>query len=345
MPLSNFDFATSFASHAILHPLDFYSSVGPTLNESTFGLLGASFDPRRDITDLSGKVIFVTGGNTGLGKETILQLAHHRPSRIYLGARNATKARDAIADIQRQLSTSADIRHIPLDLASFASIRSAAEKFTSECDRLDILILNAGTMGNPPTTTEEGYEVQFGTNHIGHFLLTKLLLPVLQKTAASPASTDVRVVTLASLANCAAPSYDVMTSTDALLAASTWTRYAASKAANILFASELARRYPKILSVSVHPGTVTSNLYEQAKASSPVSKCGVAALSLFFRSVRSGALNQLWAAGVKRELLTNGAYYIPIGNHAKNNKYATDADMAKRLWEWTEAQISEKSVP
>jgi hypothetical protein len=63
MPLSNFDFATSFASHAILHPLDFYSSVGPTLNESTFGLLGASFDPRRDITDLSGKVIFVTGGN------------------------------------------------------------------------------------------------------------------------------------------------------------------------------------------------------------------------------------------------------------------------------------------
>jgi hypothetical protein len=75
-----------------------------------------------------------------------------------------------------------------------------------------------------------------------------------------------------------------------------------------------------------------------------VSKCGVAALSLFFRSVRSGALNQLWAAGIKRELLTNGAYYIPIGNHAKNNKYATDADMAKRLWEWTEAQISEKSV-
>ncbi|KAF7155642.1 hypothetical protein CNMCM5623_008184 [Aspergillus felis] len=284
MPLSDFAIAASLASYAILHPLDFYSSVGPTVNETTFGLLGASFDPKRDITDLSGKVIFVTGGNIGLGKETILQLAHHRPSRIYLGARNATKARDAIADIQKQLSTPADIRHIPLDLASFASIRSAAEKFTSECDRLDVLILNAGTMGNPPTTTEEGFEVQFGTNHIGHFLLTKLLLPVLQKTAASPSSTDVRVVTLSSLANCVAPSYDVMTFTDALLAASTWTRYAASKAANILFASELARRYPEILSVSIHPGAVTSNLYEHAKASDLVTKGGVAALSLFFRS-------------------------------------------------------------
>lgn len=283
-------------------------------------------------------------GNIGLGKETILQLAHHRPSRIYLGARNATKARDAITYIQEQLSNTVDIRHIPLDLASFASIRSAAEKFTSECDRLDILILNAGTMGNPPTTTEEGFEVQFGTNHIGHFLLTKLLLPVLRKTAASAPSADVRVVTVASMANTAAPSYDVMTSTDALLAASTWIRYAASKAANILFASELARRYPEILSVSIHPGAVTSNLYEQAKAWGPVTKYGLAALSLSFRSVRSGALNQLWAAGVKRELLTNGAYYIPIGIHATNNKYATDADMAKRLWEWTEAQISEKSA-
>jgi NAD(P)-dependent dehydrogenase (short-subunit alcohol dehydrogenase family) len=261
-----------------------------------------------------------------------------------LGARNATKARDAITYIQEQLSTPVDIRHIPLDLASFASIRNAAEKFTSECDRLDILILNAGTMGNPPTTTEEGFEVQFGTNHVGHFLLTKLLLPVLQKTAASGPSADVRVVTVASMANTAAPSYDVMTSTDALLATSTWIRYAASKAANILFASELARRYPEILSVSIHPGAVTSNLYETAKASDPVTKYGLSALSLFFRSVRSGALNQLWAAGIKRELLSNGAYYIPIGINATKNKYATDADMAKRLWEWTEAQISEKSA-
>ncbi|EAW08826.1 putative short-chain dehydrogenase/reductase family protein [Aspergillus clavatus NRRL 1] len=344
MPLNDLPVISKFASHAILHPLDFFSSVGPTLNELSFGLLGASFDPKRDIVDLSGKVVFVTGGNIGLGRETILQLAHHHPSRIYLGARNATKAHEAIISIQEQLPFPVDIRHIPLDLASFASIRAAVDTFTTHCDRLDVLILNAGTMGNPPATTQEGFEIQFGTNHVGHFLLTKLLLPVLQKTAAAAPDTDVRVVTVSSLANSAAPSYEVMTSTDALLAASTWARYAASKAANILFASELARRYPEILSVAIHPGAVTSNLYEHAKASDPVTKYGLAALFAFFRTVRSGALNQLWAAGVRREFLTNGAYYIPIGIHATNNKFANDADMANRFWEWTESQIAQKSA-
>ena len=280
-------------------------------------------------------------GNAGLGKEAILQLAQHNPSRIYLGARNATKAQDAIASIQESLSSPVDIRHIPLDLASFKSIRAAAEKFNSDCDRLDILMLNAGTMGNPPTTTEEGFEVQVGTNHIGHFLFTKLLLPTLQRTVATPAS-DVRVVTLSSVGHSAAPSFEVMTSTQALLDGSTWTRYGASKAANILFAAELARRYPEILSVAVHPGAVSSDLYAHASASSAIMKYGLAASSLAFRNVKSGALNQLWAAGEKRELLTNGAYYVPVGAQA-STQYATDADLGKKLWEWTEAQIAEKS--
>ena len=280
-------------------------------------------------------------GNAGLGKEAIFQLAQHNPSRIYLGARNATKAQDAIASIQEGLSSPVDIRHIPLDLASFKSIRAAAEIFNSDCDRLDILMLNAGTMGNPPTTTEEGFEVQVGTNHIGHFLFTKLLLPTLQRTVATPAS-DVRVVTLSSVGHSAAPSFEVMTSTQALLDGSTWTRYGASKAANILFAAELARRYPEILSVAVHPGAVSSDLYAHASASSAIMKYGLAASSLAFRNVKSGALNQLWAAGEKRELLTNGAYYVPVGAQA-STQYATDADLGKKLWEWTEAQIAEKS--
>ena len=280
-------------------------------------------------------------GNAGLGKEAIFQLAQHNPSRIYLGARNATKAQDAIASIQEGLSSPVDIRHIPLDLASFKSIRAAAEKFNSDCDRLDILMLNAGTMGNPPTTTEEGFEVQVGTNHIGHFLFTKLLLPTLQRTVATPAS-DARVVTLSSVGHSAAPSFEVMTSTQALLDGSTWTRYGASKAANILFAAELARRYPEILSVAVHPGAVSSDLYAHASASSAIMKYGLAASSLAFRNVKSGALNQLWAAGEKRELLTNGAYYVPVGAQA-STQYATDADLGKKLWEWTETQIAEKS--
>lgn len=233
-----------------------------------------------------------------------------------------------------------------LDLGSFQSIRAAAAQFTADCDRLDILVLNAGTMANPPTKTDDGYEVQFGTNHIGHFLLTKLLLPTLQKTVAAPApgpgpeaKSDVRVVVLSSLGHITAPSLEVMTSTDALLEADTWVRYGASKAANILFAAELARRYPEIMSVSVHPGAVASNLYEHAKASSVVNRLGVAAISLSLRSVRSGALNQLWAASVDRDQLVNGSYYVPVGNHAQSCVDG-DTEMARKLWDWTDEQVT-----
>lgn len=331
----------SFAFHTLRHPLDTYLSIGPTLSEATFGLFGSSFEPSRDIGDLSGKVILVTGGNAGLGKETVLQLAQHNPSRIYLAARDATKACEAINLIQGSLSASVDIRHLPLDLSSFQSIHKAAETFCSECDRLDVLILNAGTMANPPELTKEGFEIQLGTNHIGHFLLTKLLLPTLQKTAASPAS-DVRIVTLSSVASHSAPSFDVMTSTPALLSAHTLSRYAASKAANVLFASELARRYPDILSVSVHPGAVSSELYRYTVAMNAVSRFGIGIFSTILRSVCTGAMNQLWVAGTKRELLVNGAYYVPIGVRG-SNRFANDTDMARRLWEWTEKRIAERS--
>ena len=285
----------------------------------------------------------IHAGNIGLGKETIIQLAQHKPARIYLGARNASKAQDAIASIQETLPSPADIRHVPLDLASFKSIRAAAAQFTAECDRLDILVLNAGTMANPPTKTDDGYEVQFGTNHMGHFLLTKLLLPTLQKTVtAGPgagADNDVRVVVLSSVGHMTTPSFEVMTSTEALLGVDTWTRYGASKAANILFAAELARRYPEILSVSVHPGAVASNLYEHVKASGVVSRLGVAAVSLTLRSVQSGALNQLWAAGADRKQLVNGAYYVPVGNYSKS-RVDGDPELARKLWEWTDEQVS-----
>lgn len=215
---------------------------------------------------------------------------------------------------------------------------------SSECDRLDILVLNAGTMGNPAGTTEEGHEIQFGTNHIGHFLLTKLLLPTLLKTAASATpAPDVRVVTVSSVASTISPPFDVMTSTPALLAESTWHRYASSKAANIAFAAELARRYPQILSVSVHPGVVASDLYVTSGESRAIVRYGMAVLGpLVMRTVRSGALNQLWAAGAKRELVKNGAYYTPVGVIHKNNKYATDTELGRKLWEWTDAEVSEK---
>jgi NAD(P)-dependent dehydrogenase (short-subunit alcohol dehydrogenase family) len=262
-----------------------------------------------------------------------------------MAARTESKAREAIESLQSQLPSPADIRYLPLDLSSFKSIHAAANKFQSESDRLDILILNAGTMANPATTTEEGFEVQLGTNHIGHFLLTKLLLPTLLKTVdiqrAKEEEPDVRVVTVASAAHAIGPStFEGMTSTPALLAASTYTRYGASKAANIFFASELARRYPDITSVSVHPGAVDSGLYMHTKGLNIVMKYGLVAATRLFRSVATGALTSLWAAGTRKDQIVNGAYYTPVGYRSNGTAFIQNSELARKLWDWTEGQVS-----
>jgi NAD(P)-dependent dehydrogenase (short-subunit alcohol dehydrogenase family) len=200
-------------------------------------------------------------------------------------------------------------------------------------------------MGQPAVTTDEGYEIQFGTNHVGHFLLTKLLLPILSKAAAHPGA-DVRVVTLSSLASGLAPTspdfFELVSSTPKLLELSTWQRYGVSKASNILFAAELARRHPEIMSVSVHPGIVASNLYDSTQAANLGAKYSLPlAMKLFFRNVPSGTLNQLWAAaGAKRTELVNGGYNTTVGFVSRGNQYATNQELAKRLWEWTDKEVS-----
>ena len=133
-------------------------------------------------------------GNNGLGLETCRQLAKHNPH-IYLAARTPSKAESAIADI-KGTAPNANITFLELDLASLESVKKAADTFNAKSDRLDVLINNAGVMALPASTTKEGYEIQFGTNHIGHFLFTKLLMPTLQRTAEG--NSDVRIVNLSS---------------------------------------------------------------------------------------------------------------------------------------------------
>lgn len=283
-------------------------------------------------------------GNAGLGKETVLELAKHQPARIYIGARNEQKARKAMEDIQSRLKQTVDIRYLPLDLSSLESIREAAKLFTGECERLDTLILNAGVMALEPYRTKDGYEVQFGTNYLGHFLLTSLLLPTLRKTASQPDS-DVRVLSISSAAWQMAPSspsrlLSLMTSTDDLLACNRWTRYGISKAGNILLASELARRYPEITSVSIHPGVILTALYEQGRASSIALKYGLTLLVPFASSEKNGAKNHLWAAGCPRSQLRNGEYYSPVGIPDWKNDLVHDKDTARRLWEWSEQHVT-----
>ncbi|KAJ5112131.1 hypothetical protein N7532_000176 [Penicillium argentinense] len=305
---------------------------------------GVSFNPERDIPNLSGKVVLVTGGNAGLGKETILQLSKHNPSKIFLGARSESKATEAIKSIKSSVSNDVEITWLPMDLTSTESIKKAADQFKLQSHRLDILVLNAGVMALPPGETELGHEIQLGTNHTGHFLLTKLLLPTLLKTAEEPDS-DVRVVSLSSIGHNYAPCFETILNQKKLKKVDTSARYGASKAANILFAAELSRRHPSITSVSVHPGIILTDLYGSISERSSLVALGSKTLSFFGSSVAEGAYNELWAAaGAKKMDLENGAYYVPVGIRKEHNKYVRSEKMGKALWEWTEAELQKVNL-
>jgi NAD(P)-dependent dehydrogenase (short-subunit alcohol dehydrogenase family) len=298
------------------------------------------FQPDKDIPNLSGKVILVTGGNVGLGKESILQLAHHNPSKIYMGSRNKEKAQAAIAEIE-QAAPEANIIFLELDLSSFSSIQKAAETFLSQNNRLDILMNNAGIMATPAGLTEDGYELQFGTNHMGHALLTKLLLPILEETA-NNFKTLPRVVILASEAHKFAPKAGLLLSQDKtdLASIGTITRYGQSKLANIYHAEALAKRYPSLKVVAIHPGMVATNIAGNARETYPFLGWAIETVGKWvLANPGTGALTQLWAATAKEGDVRSGAFYYPVGVEFKGPRF-TNADVqVEELWEWTEKEL------
>ncbi|KAG4025001.1 hypothetical protein MFRU_074g00070 [Monilinia fructicola] len=310
------------------------------------GLGGVSFEPEKDIPDLTGKVILVTGGNVGLGLETILQLSKHNPSHIYLAARSESKATAAIKEIQSKVPN-ASITFLQCDLTSLPSVQECAKQFDTKESRLDLLFLNAGIMAVPAATTEQGYEIQFGTNHVGHALLTKLLLPTLLRTAEQKDS-DVRVISLSSLGHKLGPvggiKFDDL-KTD-MNSYTTSSRYGQSKLSNILFTKGLDKRYGErgITAISVHPGVVNTNLYATALEKYGVfGKIGGLVRDLAFTSMADGAKNQLWAAvankGSGKGEIVKGEYYTPVGISGNGNSYTTDEKLADELWEWTEKEL------
>lgn len=299
-----------------------------------------TFSPAKDIPSLAGKIILVTGGNSGLGKESILQLAKHDPQQIIMAARSQNRAEAAIAEI-KAIVPGANIAFLALDLSSFALIRQAAAEVLQRYERLDVLLNNAGLMGVPPGLTEDGYEMQFGSNHMGPALFTRLLLPLLEKTAQQPNS-DVRVVQLSSDAFQFAPAGGIVFSelkTD-MAKFSGRARYGQSKLANLYFVKVLAKRYPKIKCVSLHPGIVntgiTTNTVKNYPALSWIFGIGI---RLFFTDVQTGALGQLWAATGRSEEIETGAYYTPLKKIVRRNKVVDDGELAEKLWDWTEEQF------
>jgi NAD(P)-dependent dehydrogenase (short-subunit alcohol dehydrogenase family) len=315
-----------------------------------FSNTSVPFEPSKDIPSLAGKVILVTGGNTGLGKQSILELARYgKPSKIYLAARDQQKAKGAIDEIKTH-APDAPIVPLDLDLTSFESIKDAARTFLKQEERLDVLMLNAGIMAVPNATTKEGYEIQFGTNHVGHALLTKLLLPTLLKTARRPEKPDVRVVVLTSAGlGLASPGQGIKldsVKTDGS-GMYTWTRYGQSKLANALFARELAKRYPEIKAVAVHPGVVDTQLMLPFAKTLGVFNLAVTALfKPFLKTVETGARNQVWAT-VSKEV-ESGEWYTPVGIKGtvtvRGTDLARDDNLAKKLWDWTEKELEGQEI-
>ncbi|KAF5724609.1 alcohol dehydrogenase Bli-4 [Fusarium mundagurra] len=298
------------------------------------------FSPDTDIPSQKGKVILITGGNSGLGLETARALLKHEPSRIFLACRSKAKFEQAVNDLRKGGSNTEAICFLALDLTSLSSIKSAAAEFQASSPRLDILINNAGIMMTPEGLTKEGYEIQIGTNHMGHAFLTHLLLPTLEETAKT--NPDVRIVFVSSAGETMAPKnpyqFDQFKTTMSNL--STMTRYGISKLANIHYAAALAERYPKIKVISIHPGVVHTNLTGPVRANSLIMGTMTRVVNSFIAvDVDKGALNQLWAATDPKA--ESGVYYHPVGVKGKGSKLSQDKDAREKLWEWTQQEIKQ----
>ena len=234
-----------------------------------------------------------------------------------------------------------------MDLSSFESVRKAGQEIINATSRLDYTFLNAGVMALDPSLSTDGYEIQFAINHLGHALLTKLLLPTILKTAALPDS-DVRIIVTTSSGYFLSPKggilLDKLRTTQADL--KPMARYAQSKLANIFYAAELSKHYPSVKSVSVAPGVTWSELFQKAKYGNFIEdflyKTLIRAMN---QPVEEGAWNMLWAAFSPKEGVVNGEYYdVPFGTVGKRNIEAKKESLAQELWAWTEKELEKGGI-
>ena len=291
-----------------------------------------------DIPPQSGKLAVITGATGGLGYETALVLAN-AGAEVLVTGRNGEKGRVAIERIKRAVP-SAKVRFEMLDLASLASIRAFAAKMVANGQPLDLLINNAGVMDLPTRRlTEDGFEMQFGTNHLSHFALTGLLLPLLRRAEAP------RVVNVSSLAHRGGKiDFDNL---QAERKYRSWPAYQQSKLANLLFTFELQRRSDAfgwgLMSNAAHPGYARTDLIPNGPGSGGVKGLGARLLGFFMsHSAAAGALPTLFAA-TSPEAAPAG-YYGPNGFYelkgqvapAKIFPQAKDEAVARKLWEASE---------
>ena len=277
------------------------------------------------IPDQSGKIVIVTGANSGIGYEATRALAIKGAS-VIMACRSLEKGQRAVDQIRTEFPD-AQVLLRPLDLADLSSVQQFANTFLSEFDRLDVLINNAGVMAIPYHKTADGFEMQFGTNHLGHFKLTALLFDLLKRTPNS------RIVTVTSYAHFFG--WINFNNLNSERFYQKWLAYCQSKLANILFGYELQRRVAlggkNPLSIVVHPGWAATNLQHSTWFFSLLNP-------LLSQSQEMGALPSLYAATSPE--VCGGEYIGPDGflgqrgypHKARSSRRSMDLDTAKKLW-------------
>ncbi|KUO49369.1 MAG: short-chain dehydrogenase [Sphingomonadales bacterium BRH_c3] len=295
--------------------------------------------------DLSGNIVFITGGASGLGLETARAMAA-KGAHVILAARDQDKLDQAREEIEREVE-GAIVETIVVDLAALASVRNCGKEANQRFDRIDLLINNAGVMACPFSHTADGFEMQFGTNHLGHFLLTKYLLPLVEKGAGK------RIVNLSSRGH----HMDKVHLDDPNFEHreyEKWASYGQSKTANVLFTVALDKRLKgKGIDVfAVHPGGIVTNLgrhlTEQDRAAL-LARVTEADQNFAWKTVEQGAATTCWAASAP-ELAGKGGVYCEDCHVAEADdtsgergvrSYALDPATAERLWSLSERLVGE----
>ncbi|OAG08317.1 NAD(P)-binding protein [Paraphaeosphaeria sporulosa] len=314
--------------------------------------MAPAWDPSL-LPDLTGKIFVVTGGNTGIGYITIQHLLS-RNARVWLGARDATKAQAAIRSL-RETNPKGEVEHLLLDHMDLASVARAAEQVLEREKSLNGIINNAGIMATPYALSKDGYEAQWQTNYISHWLLTYKLLPLLQATAKRQGAGSARVVCVTSVGHKfyrqKKIDYGAINSQDS----TPYQRYGLSKLGNILHAKQIAATYGpssalgetggEVWAATCHPGNYDTQLTQGGGTLVTIAKPLLKLFGIIDTNMDNGSHSSLFIGAsqeFKREMC--GEYFVPIAKLARPSAIAQDANEATQLWSWTEKELRSRSL-
>ncbi|KAL4941804.1 hypothetical protein BDV06DRAFT_235828 [Aspergillus oleicola] len=302
---------------------------------------------------LAGKVYLVTGGNTGVGYYTVAELVK-KGARVYIGARSRGKAESAINGIKSE-HADADLHFLQMDLTDLQSVVNAAKQLREKEPKLHGLINNAGIMATPFVLTADGFEAQWQTNYLSHWLLTWHLLDTLSATTREEGSPPgaVRIVDVTSDGHQFAPKAGIDFADLKQEKGGIWSRYGMSKVGNILHAKQLNKLYGPngseaeangiIWTAAVHPGHLDTNLNRQTAL--PTCFNTILKAVGAYSHAREGAYNSVFAvASPDFKEADSGEYFVPGQKRKQPSKVAKDMELAQRLWAWTEEEMRNRDL-